>query len=61
MDRQSTTEVISLYTEKRQSLIDSLTLCGQGLRENEQNLPDHIIKTLKETRDMISAFLNENG
>jgi hypothetical protein len=39
MDRQYTTtaEVISLYTEKRQSLIDALTLCGQGLRENEEN------------------------
>ena len=62
MDQQDTTaEVISLYTEKRQSLIDALTLCGQGLRENEQNLPNHTIKTLKETRDMISSFLNENG
>jgi hypothetical protein len=62
MDQQYTTaEVISLYTEKRQSLIDALTLCGQGLRENEQNLPNHTIKTLKETRDMISSFLNENG
>ena len=62
MDRQyATAEVISLYTEKRQSLIDALTLCSQGLRENEQNLPNHTIKTLKETRDMISSFLNENG
>ena len=32
MDQQYTTaEVISLYTEKHQSLIDALTLCGQGL------------------------------
>ena len=62
MDRQyATAEVISLYTEKRQSLIEALTLCSQGLRENEQNLPNHTIKTLKETRDMISSFLNENG
>jgi len=57
MDRQcTTTEVISLDTDRRQSLIDALTLCGQGLRENEQNLPNNIIKTLKETRDMCSLY-----
>ncbi|VDI21277.1 Hypothetical predicted protein [Mytilus galloprovincialis] len=48
-------------SENQQQLIDLLLSCSQGLQENKDAIPNQLITRLKETRNLISSFLDEKG
>lgn len=48
-------------SEKRQQLIETLISCSQGLQDSDETLPSNLIYTLKQTRELISRFLDDNG